>query len=443
MAEKRWAARTAAVAASAAVAWWTAGCAREIAPPFAGPVFLITIEALPAAATGLGGSPSSSATSALDAFAARASWAGAALAPSSWEAPSAATLLTGLLPDQHGTTEFAHAVLSADTDTLASALHRVGYSTAAFSNSTSLRGASWFRGFDTVWPIGQLDAALEELERTGAEHPGAEGRDRRFAWFHLGRAQPPWRNENGAPDGLPPKVDWQDLPMVDARLLPALRQRHHAAAAAADRQLRAILDLLGRTGQLERSVVVVTATHGVALEEQAPRGYGTGLARAQIEVPLVVHLPDGPALAGRTPRAPLPSLGGVAPFLAELTGARLPPAVAAPLDRASSGGRSELALPGGRLLLTEVTAEAGPFPQVGSVSQAGPFLQVIVECPAEGRCAPPFATRWAAASPVTFPVMLDPSANGFPDPRLRRHRTGPEDWRLADAEAAWLAPAEH
>ncbi len=70
-----------------AAALWT-GCA-EAPPVHRGPIVLITIDALRADLVGTGLLPN------LDALAAEADWAGAAITTSSWTVPSMASLFTG------------------------------------------------------------------------------------------------------------------------------------------------------------------------------------------------------------------------------------------------------------------------------------------------------------------------------------------------------------
>jgi len=67
--------------------------------------------------------------------------------------------------------------------------------------------------------------------------------------------------------------------------------RHYARTAAdVDKQIQDVLTTLQEKGLLEKTVVVITAEHGVALDGDSSLGN-----RANLQVPLIVHWPDTPA----------------------------------------------------------------------------------------------------------------------------------------------------
>lgn len=69
-----------------------------------------------------------------------------------------------------------------------------------------------------------------------------------------------------------------------------LTRRYNRTAADVDKQIQAVLSTLQEKGLLEKTVVVITAEHGVALDGDHSMGN-----RANLQVPLIVHWPNTPA----------------------------------------------------------------------------------------------------------------------------------------------------
>src|SRR5262249_6233550 len=114
------------------------------------PVLLITLHGLRADVVDVlrPGAPVPPLTPHLDAFARQASWSGRAIAASSASAPALAALFTGLRPWQTQVL-YDGTPLSLRFPTLPSALGDAGYTSAGFSEQTSLRRAGGFiHGFE-------------------------------------------------------------------------------------------------------------------------------------------------------------------------------------------------------------------------------------------------------------------------------------------------------
>ena len=69
-----------------------------------------------------------------------------------------------------------------------------------------------------------------------------------------------------------------------------LSRRYNRTAADVDKQIETVLTTLAEKGLLEKTVVVITAEHGVALDGDSNMGN-----RANLKVPLIVHWPNTPA----------------------------------------------------------------------------------------------------------------------------------------------------
>lgn len=140
----------------------------------------------------------------------------------------------------------------------------------------------------------------------------------------------------------PPSFDERDVsdkpasvrrrpPLDDADL--ARVERDHscglAALRALDDSVASIIDELRATGQLERTVLVFTADHGVmAGEHRIVRGKNKPYEEA-LQIPLVVR---GPGVGvGRKVTAPVAN-ADIAPTILELAGVTMPAELARPVD---------------------------------------------------------------------------------------------------------------
>jgi tetratricopeptide (TPR) repeat protein len=155
-----------AVVGAAAMGWWYA---RE-SPPHMGPIIVIAVDAIPAESLPAYGAPRTD-VPAIDTLAADAVVFERAYAHSPQLLPAGASLLSGLLPVDHGVRDDAGFALRDDARTLAELLRNRGFATGAAMSSFLLRRESGVaQGF------GFFDAELPEaapsdtpaLEREGA-----------------------------------------------------------------------------------------------------------------------------------------------------------------------------------------------------------------------------------------------------------------------------------
>ncbi|HEI8866415.1 LPS biosynthesis-modulating metalloenzyme YejM [Serratia sp. AKBS12] len=74
-------------------------------------------------------------------------------------------------------------------------------------------------------------------------------------------------------------------------------QRYRSSAREVDAQIARVLDSLQQRGMLEKTVVVITAEHGVEFNDTGKGlwGAGSSFSPAQLQVPLVIHWPGTPA----------------------------------------------------------------------------------------------------------------------------------------------------
>ncbi|HWM94488.1 MAG TPA: sulfatase-like hydrolase/transferase [Thermoanaerobaculia bacterium] len=290
-------------------------------PAPAGPpsVLLLTLDTTRADALGAG-------TPALSSLAARGARWTQAVSPSPITLPAHTSLLTGLVPPEHGVRDNGTAVLPRDVPTLPAAFASRGYVTAAFVASRVLDRrfglARGFQHYDDRAPAEQIgeygypernarqmtDAALEWLPKRPAGKP-------LFLWVHYYDPHAPY----GPPD-------------VDSRAGDS--QRYAGEVAYMDREIGRLLKAL--PGGADRWVIAAVGDHGESLGQHGERTHGLFLYHATLRVPLILAGPGVPKgravqeaaptlrlastllrLAGAGPAAapfgqPLPGLGGSA-----------------------------------------------------------------------------------------------------------------------------------
>ncbi|RJT46708.1 LPS biosynthesis-modulating metalloenzyme YejM [Rahnella woolbedingensis] len=71
--------------------------------------------------------------------------------------------------------------------------------------------------------------------------------------------------------------------------------RYQAGAQSVDDQIKAILQSLKDRGELDKTVIVITASHGIEFNENGTWGSGNSMNRRQLQVPLIIHWPGTPA----------------------------------------------------------------------------------------------------------------------------------------------------
>ncbi len=314
---------------------------RGPAPPHDGPIVLITFDSLRADVVGgLGGERGL--TPNLDAVLRQASWAGRAVAPSSWGTPAMASLSTGLRPWQHQVLREADR-LSPALFTLPEALQALKYETSGFTGEPAYsKDGGYEQGFDRLEDLGKGTAAAERLENIGS--------GRRFVWIHIPEPQAPYfhrpRFEERIPTGrlqLPDRVLPNELALYfdPATPLPPARRRlfwtmYRFNVAWADDRLGRLIQALRSSGEWDRTLLIVTSTHGEEFGEKGQILNGGNLGRQLLEVPLAVKLPLGFRLKIAEPPERRVGAARLWATLVEAAGGEVPPAVAPSLFRRSS-----------------------------------------------------------------------------------------------------------
>lgn len=274
---------------------------------------------------------------------ARYAWA---FAPASSSAPSIASLLTSQYPSAHGVDASAASFLPDEFVTLAEALSRVGYTTAAFVGSPELnRSRNLQQGFDLyddrtsrTLPAGlpwrsaadSSDAALRWLR--GAKSPW-------FIWIHYREPHGPYESPALAepgPASAASNVRGERLRVLTTptgrggipgyQAIPGLFTRE-GYEARYRREIRTVDTQIARlVSQIEAADepfgIAVTADHGEAFgEDRYYFSHGHSVGLDQIRVPLFWRPPAG----GKTDEVRVPvSTLDLAPTLLRAAGIPVP-----------------------------------------------------------------------------------------------------------------------
>ncbi|MFP6562984.1 MAG: sulfatase-like hydrolase/transferase [Myxococcota bacterium] len=259
--------------------------------------------------------------------------------------PAHASMFTGLYPSQHGT-DADHRWLSEDFDTLAERLSSAGYRTYLWSANPSISADENFhQGFDRVehpWDEHYRTAARWVVERKVADDRSSE-LHRRLArgsagpwaikaagelvagalerWLGDSSSDQPWfavLNYMEAHRPLVPERHFRERVMppemvehsyavdrtwigmweyttglrdLDARDLRAIQGTYDAAILELDGLFADLLDSLEAHGDLENTMVILTADHGELLGENHMLDHQFSLHGALVRIPLVIHFP--------------------------------------------------------------------------------------------------------------------------------------------------------
>ncbi len=325
----------------------------------------------------------------VDALAWRGTRFNQAIAPASWTEPSLASLLTSLYPSELGITCRATISCQPHLDperlTLAEALQDAGYRTQAFLTDPWLTAElgfdQGFGGFESVRAEEPFDvqamraralggllgcqrgATPCELMTKGHEFlfdspipPGwgdshilprvarfveIHGDERFFLWVHFAEVGPPYdpgtpfgtvpEGEMANPVGILERIGYWELgdPFTPReKLLPldleTLTALYDGEIHQMDRLVGELNVLFDQAGLIDRTLVVFTSDHGQEFMEHGGYTYGHSLHDEVVHVPLIIA---GPGVVFPADVDTTVGLLDVAPTLAEIAGASLPPAI--------------------------------------------------------------------------------------------------------------------
>jgi arylsulfatase A-like enzyme/Tfp pilus assembly protein PilF len=228
--------------------------------------------------------------------------------------PSHTSILTGLLPTEHGVRNNIGYILDAKKHPPISALlHNAGYETAAMVSSYVLRGntglAAAFDVYDDAI-ASEAGVSLGSLQRPGPATLAAasswidRNHDRPFfLFFHIYEPHSPYRPPE------PFRSQYGDT--------------YDGEVAASDDIVGKLIEHLKNKGFYDDAIVILISDHGEGLGDHGEDEHGVFLYREALQVPLIVKLP-GAKRKGERVTMPV-ELIDVAPTVAFLAGVDPPP----------------------------------------------------------------------------------------------------------------------
>jgi arylsulfatase A-like enzyme len=312
---------------------------------------------------------------ALDSFAAEATRFEEAFSPSSWTAPSAASLHTGLLPSRHRLAEYG-AGLNAEVVTLAETLRAAGWHTVGHSfNPHVSRKTGFAQGFEDFddfagGPLSYPDVSVM-VDRVAAWLDDAPETPF-FLYLQPMNTHGPYRvppSAEAALLGRAPSREFRyyGLLMADilrrggmsrrAEVTPAYLQslidQYDTAIRYTADQISRVFAMLREAGLYDRSLIIVTADHGEELFDHGGFSHGYSLHSELVHVPLYVKLPGQHQSSSVRARA---SLTDLVPTVLDVLGLPRPDPTDGVSLRALLPGAPPTALPWPeRVLVHEVT----------------------------------------------------------------------------------------
>ena len=288
--------RTAVVSALAGAALiGAASCAGRHAPGSAAGfnLLLVTLDTVRADHVGAYGDRSAE-TPNLDRLASEGIRFAQASAPVPLTLPSHASILSGLLPPQHGLRNNGTGRFPEGAPTLAAALHAAGYRTGAFVGAFVLdHRYGLARGFDRY----DDDIPRDAVAGLDARRPGRAVVDRALGWLEE--------------DATTPFFLWVHLYDAHAPYAPPqpfatrfAERPYDGGIAELDVQVGRLLAELDARGSSARTVVAVVGDHGEALGEHGELTHGLLVYEPSLRVPLIARAP-GVLRSGRVVRTPV------------------------------------------------------------------------------------------------------------------------------------------
>ncbi len=265
------------------------GCGRDPRPN----LLLISMDTTRADHLGAYGR-SEARTPAIDALAARGFLFRRHLSPAPVTLPAHSSLFTGLTPPAHGARDNGSFVLPPEQVTLAEVLREAGYRTSAFVGAFPLTARFGVdQGFE------HFDDRLEPDAARGGEGMRAADSlffDERPAEAVVSAAIAHHRERSAGPfftflHFFDPHQPLRPPPPYDVEF----RSRpYDGEIAYVDEQIGRFLAFLEQRGELDNTLVVLTADHGEGLGEHGELTHSTLLHQATLHVPLVLA---GPGIA--------------------------------------------------------------------------------------------------------------------------------------------------
>lgn len=229
--------------------------------------------------------------------------------------PSHVSMLTGLIPPDHGVRNNIGFRYEANKHIpISHALKNAGYATGAAVSAYVLRGNT---GLDAAFDFYDDDIAVREGSAVGRlQRPGAETVVVAQRWIAQHSSHPFFFMLHL----FEPHSPYEPPEPYRSRY----SSRYDGEIAATDAIVGGFLESLKRSGVYDRAIIVITADHGEGLNDHGEEEHGIFLYREAIHVPLLLKLPSSTS-SGTTIDAPVQH-ADIAPTIVALAGAKMPAA---------------------------------------------------------------------------------------------------------------------
>lgn len=277
----------------------------------------------------------------LDALGSRSLVVDQMIAQAPWTKPSVASMLTSLMPQDHGVVhENTDNVLGGELVTVAESLQAAGFRTACFSENPHIQPSLGFaQGFDDFVAAEKWAGDPQAMATMVTAWLEQHASERFFLYAHFLDPHAPYtppepiRSEvlagRTTADPRIERAQVHELQQPDGRLteplsamdLAYLTALYDGEIRAADAAVGALLDGIDDLGLAQHTIVVVTSDHGEEFLDHGLLEHGKQMYDESIRVPLILHVP------GMTPRRDHASIVqhlDVAPTLLELASVQRP-----------------------------------------------------------------------------------------------------------------------
>ncbi len=249
-----------------------------------------------------------------------------AWSPAPWTPPSHASMLTGLLPGQHGCDGRAQPKLATELVTIQEVLKDQGYATAGFVANPNLHATGWDQGFDRYeGPVKMgrhssvviLNRILFSTTSGWAAQNGTEvllrrarrwwtdhEHEPRFLFINLIDPHRPYSPSPRQYDRIAPSIELESAlktdqdpvtyylrPGVSVEQMESLNALYDAEIRSMDEQLGQFFAWVSARGELDETLVIVTADHGERLGERGLVGHDLLMDSYLLHVPLIIRFP--------------------------------------------------------------------------------------------------------------------------------------------------------
>jgi arylsulfatase A-like enzyme/Tfp pilus assembly protein PilF len=219
-------------------------------------------------------------TPAMDSLAKRGVIFKNAVSPAPFTLPSHVSLMTGLIPPIHAVQDNGGFYLNSKIVTLAELLKTQGYQTGAFVGAFPLDSRfglnQGFDLYDDGYPTTNNVNEMTMPERKGSLVTDStlswlekQKNSKWFAWVHYYDPHFPYQADEAFSKMFP-------------------ENPYDAEVAFTDSQIARLLDFLKKSGQEEKTLVIITADHGESLGDHKEETHGIFCYESTLRVPLII-----------------------------------------------------------------------------------------------------------------------------------------------------------